>query len=203
MALSPPTSTMSPPLISAASQNELTLDRARSFKLTRILSDGPLSLFLPACQRDSSPSLSSLGAPRLPDPQTRTLFLLGTLKSQISDDEGDEVAIVKVEKTAFDTQGSAGGQTAGVEAVLARLDRLTSLGGNDIVRRIHYFSLLNVGRSDRARSSAQYFWANAWLDQARQSADLKLMVICPATEVHIRKVRFLCSRPSLPDAGRG
>ncbi|TFY78044.1 hypothetical protein EWM64_g5967 [Hericium alpestre] len=42
-----------------------------------------------------------------------------------------------------------------------------------------------------------YSWGLAWLKKSEEGADIKISVICPATEAHIRKVSHAHSNPSL------
>ncbi|KAG5349937.1 hypothetical protein C0989_001194 [Termitomyces sp. Mn162] len=91
------------------------------------------------------------------DPLTHSLTLLGTFPSP--DEVQDRVtAIVRVEKTALD---------AGTAEHLFAADGL--------VRRVALEESTDI-----------YTWLFGWLGEERER-DIKINIVCPATEVHIRK----------------
>ncbi|KDR82510.1 hypothetical protein GALMADRAFT_826736 [Galerina marginata CBS 339.88] len=93
------------------------------------------------------------------DSFTHSLILLGTFPDANNANEKIK-AIVRIEKTALNPD-----------------DAPRFFGDNGLIRR-----------ADFEGSSDIYSWLFAWLGKERER-DVKLNVICPATDVHIRKYR--------------
>ncbi|CCM06810.1 uncharacterized protein FIBRA_09111 [Fibroporia radiculosa] len=91
------------------------------------------------------------------DPIARSLTLLGTFPAADTASELRSPAIVRLETSALPSKQP--------EALLSKLVNDTEL----------------IGRNDI------YTWLHGWLEKSRDRPDVKLNIICPATEVHIRK----------------
>lgn len=91
------------------------------------------------------------------DTVTHTLTLLGSFPSQVSSSETRLPAIVRIEKTALPSQWP---------------DVLVS----SLVRDVQVMENNNI-----------YTWLLGWLETSLDRPDLKINIVCPATEVHIRK----------------
>jgi m7GpppX diphosphatase len=112
------------------------------------------------------------------DPATHSLILLGTLPATHGELEGTRVkAIIRIEKTAL-APDQAKSFFSGESPLVERVELEES---TDIVRIP--FTALNT----YDRWSIKYTWLFGWLGDERER-DVKINVICPATEVHVRKV---------------
>lgn len=95
------------------------------------------------------------------DPVTHSLSLLGTFPSPDSTDAQSRVlAIIRIEKTALDVTAAP---------------LLFSPDASGLVQRAQLEGSTDI-----------YSWLFGWLGEGRES-DLKINVICPATDVHVRK----------------
>ncbi|CAA7265465.1 unnamed protein product [Cyclocybe aegerita] len=91
------------------------------------------------------------------DPITHSLTLLGTFPNQ-NDASAKVQAIVRIEKTALTAEDSP-----------------RFFGENGLIRKVEVEESTDI-----------YTWLFGWLKEERER-DVKINVICPATEVHIRK----------------
>ncbi|KAJ3505420.1 hypothetical protein NLJ89_g7426 [Agrocybe chaxingu] len=91
------------------------------------------------------------------DPITHSLTLLGTFPNQ-NDVSAKVQAIVRIEKTALSAEDSP-----------------RFFGENGLIRNVEVEESTDI-----------YTWLFGWLKEERER-DVKINVICPATEVHIRK----------------
>ncbi|KAG5638862.1 hypothetical protein H0H81_009415 [Sphagnurus paluster] len=94
------------------------------------------------------------------DPLTHSLILLGSLPghSEVSSDGEHVAAIVKIERTALDPENAS--------------DFFSDKG---LVKRVALEESTDI-----------YTWLFGWLGEERER-DIKINIICPATQVHIRK----------------
>ncbi|KJA16936.1 hypothetical protein HYPSUDRAFT_46852 [Hypholoma sublateritium FD-334 SS-4] len=96
------------------------------------------------------------------DPLTHTLILLGTLPSSSDtlDSANSVEAIVRVERTT-----------------LSAKDAPLFFGNNGLIKKTALEGSTDI-----------YTWLFGWFgDEAHRDSDIKINIICPATEIHIRK----------------
>lgn len=111
------------------------------------------------------------------DPLTHSLTLLGSFPAEDTTDSDRVKAIVRIEKTALHPE-----RASSYFAPQSGLIRRVSLEeSTDIVSTpwsplpVIFWNLV------------QYTWLYGWLGEERER-DVKINVVCPATEVHVRKV---------------
>ena len=85
-------------------------------------------------------------------------------------------AVVRIERAPLPLDEAATLLASGIADV-------RPVGGNDIVRTLLPSPLLRT-----FTTSLQYTWLLGWLAPSTTRPDVKINIICPATEVHIRKV---------------
>ena len=90
-------------------------------------------------------------------------------------------AVVRIERAALPLDDAANIFGTGMADI-----RL--IESNDIVRTSLLLSPYNL-----SLSLNQYTWLLGWLSPSTTRPDVKINIICPATEVHIRKVLCLSS----------
>ena len=113
------------------------------------------------------------------DPLTHTLTLLGTLPGE---DTAPVKAIVRIEKTALNSQRA--GSILGEDGLIHRVTLEESTDIVCAIRSPFFADIVNP---------QQYTWLFGWLREDRER-DVKINIICPATDVHVRKV----CQPSFP-----
>jgi m7GpppX diphosphatase len=112
------------------------------------------------------------------DPATHSVALLGTLRpSPESSDTSDgqaKMAIVRIERTALPHFSD------GLIAT-TKLVESTDIVSSSLTSPRGFVPWISC-------SFYQYAWMLGWLSHSEDRPDVKINVICPATEVHIRKV---------------
>ncbi|KAF8625911.1 hypothetical protein AX17_006637 [Amanita inopinata Kibby_2008] len=109
------------------------------------------------------------------DPVTRSLTLLGTFPSP-TNSESQVQAIIRVERTALDVSNAPLFFAPENKGLVQRVHLEES---TDIVHIVLSLVLFLY-------SLYHYTWLFGWLGENRER-DLKINVICPATDVHVRK----------------
>lgn len=110
------------------------------------------------------------------DTLTQTIALLGSFPAPDAA-TARNAAVVRIERAALPLDDAASILGSGIADT-----RL--IESNDIVR-------MSICSSDTPSLSLQYTWLHGWLSPSTTRSDVKINIICPATEVHIRKVLCL------------
>jgi m7GpppX diphosphatase len=115
------------------------------------------------------------------DPVTHALTLLGNIPAP-NTEEGRVTAIIRIEKTALSPEDAP--RFFGPSGLVKKAELEES---TDIVCQKESLNFDRMSDHVCFAPCSQYTWLFGWFADERDR-DVKINIICPATEVHIRKV---------------